>query len=151
MRKINFGPKIKENTPILHFFLIQNFVEKPSKASKFKNRFFPDNELSEEFISKENFKTQINKELDLFRKILTENNSKVIKDTKSTSNFWINNSSTLPYLSDLSLHSINISSSAAYIESCFSICGFVEDRRRMNITLGLFLTRCMLRANIHIL
>ena len=43
--------------------------------------FFPDNKLYEEFISKENFKTQTNKELDLFRKILTENNSKVIKDT----------------------------------------------------------------------
>ena len=36
MRKIKFGPKIKEYTPILHFFPIPNFDEKPSKASKFK-------------------------------------------------------------------------------------------------------------------
>ena len=56
-------------------------IQSPTDGCDFeKNRFFPDNELSEEFISKENFKTQKNKELDLFRKILAE-------DTKSTSDF----------------------------------------------------------------
>ena len=46
---------------------------------------------------------------------------------------------------------MNINASNAFIERYFSICGFVQDKRRMNIAPDLFKTRCLLRANIKIL
>ena len=46
---------------------------------------------------------------------------------------------------------MNINSSSAFIERYFSICGLVQDKRRMNISIDLFKKRCFLRANIKIL
>jgi hypothetical protein len=46
---------------------------------------------------------------------------------------------------------MNINSSSSFIERYFSICGFVQDKRRMNISIDLFQSRCLLRANIKIL
>ena len=46
---------------------------------------------------------------------------------------------------------LNINSSSAFIERFFSICGFIQDKRRQNITIELFKMRCILRANIKIL
>ena len=46
---------------------------------------------------------------------------------------------------------MNINSSSAFIERYFSICGLVQDKRRMNISIDLFKNRCFSRANIKIL
>ena len=122
----------------------------------------PDNYFQTQFFSKDHpeidqsknaelLKRNVSKEIDIFRKILCENNSKIIKNCISTSKFWLTNSEKLPHLSKLALILMNINSSSSFIERYFSICGFVQDKRRMNISIDLFQSRCLLRANIKIL
>ena len=96
-------------------------------------------------------KKDISKEIDIFRKLLCINNSKIIKECSSTSKFWLSHKLELPNLFNLVLILMNINASSAFIERYFSICGFVQDKRRMNIAPDLFKTRCLLRANIKIL
>jgi hypothetical protein len=122
----------------------------------------PDNFFQTQFFSKDQpnvgeskkaelLKRNVSKEIDIFRKILCENNSKTITDSYSTCQFWLKNKEKLPYLSKLALLLMNINSSSAFIERYFSICGFVQDKRRKNISIDLFKNRCFLRANIKIL
>ena len=54
-------------------------------------------------------------------------------------------------LHPLALMLSNINCSSAMVERYFSICGFVQDKRKMNISTELFMSRCLLRANINIL
>ena len=46
---------------------------------------------------------------------------------------------------------LNRNSSSAFIERFFSICGFIQDKRRAKTSIDLFKKRCLLRANIKIL
>jgi len=62
-----------------------------------------------------------------------------------------NDKRTFPKICELALILLNINSSSAFIERFFSICGFIQDKRRQNITIDLFKMRCLLRANIKIL
>ena len=60
-------------------------------------------------------KREISKELDMFRKLLIEKNSKVIRETTSNSEFWNKNGAKFPYFCDLALQLYNINSSSAHI------------------------------------
>jgi hypothetical protein len=48
-------------------------------------------------------KRNVSKEIDIFRKILCENNSKTITDSHSTCQFWLKNKEKLSYLRKLAL------------------------------------------------
>ena len=123
-----------------------------SPTNFFHTQFFAnDQALTNEEVEKEAFTREINLEIEKLRKILTENNSKVILETKSTKYFWIDHLSEFPHLSKLALMLSNINCSSAMVERYFSICGFVQDKRKMNISTELFMSRCFLRANKNIL
>jgi hypothetical protein len=77
--------------------------------------------------------------------------SKSLEEFKSTTSFWHKNRKKFPNLYKLSLILLNIPSSSAYIERFFSICGFVCDTRRGNMSTSLTIKRCLLSANIDIL
>ena len=97
------------------------------------------------------WKEDIKKEVEKLRNLLYHNNSKLIYESQSSENLWLENNKEYPYLSKLALVLSNINSSSAFIERFVSICGFVQDKRKMNIIQDLFITRCLLRANIKIL
>ena len=78
--------------------------------------------------------------------MLQANNSTLIHEIKI-----FDNNTKFPYLSKLALRLSNISSSSAFIERYFSICGFVQNDRNQNMSQDLFIKRCFLRANIKIL
>ena len=123
-----------------------------SPENFFQTQFFSKDQPNvDESKKAELLKRNVSKEIDIFRKILCENNSKTITDSHSTCQFWLINKEKLPYLSKLALLLMNINSSSAFIERYFSICGLVQDKRRMNISIDLFKKRCFLRANIKIL
>jgi hypothetical protein len=118
----------------------------------FQTQFFQaDSDTLDKSVQKEIFKKEIEVEVENFRKLLCRNNSKIINETNSTKDFWIKNSSLFPKISELAKILLNINSSSAFIERFFSICGFVQDKRRLNISIDLFKTRCLLTANIKIL
>ena len=118
----------------------------------FETRFFESDQIAVDDAMREEIKKKdISKEIDIFRKLLFINNSKIIKECSSTSKFWLSHKLELPNLFNLVLILMNINASSAFIERYFSICGFVQDKRRMNIAPDLFKTRCLLRANIKIL
>jgi len=118
----------------------------------FQTQFFqPDSEKVDSEVQKEIFRKEIAVEVENFRKLLMRNNSKIINETTSSKEFWIKNKKTFPKICELALILLNINSSSAFIERFFSICGFIQDKRRQNITIDLFKMRCLLRANIKIL
>ena len=126
--------------------------EVKSPQNYFTNSFFSnDNLIISQALLKEKFRNDIIKEVENFRVLVTQNKSKLIYETDSSKIFWLDRIDVFPYLSKLALILSNINSSSAFIERFFSICGFVEDKRQMNITQDLFTTRCLLRANIKIL
>jgi hypothetical protein len=123
-----------------------------SPQNFFNTQFFRnDNLIISESLLKEKFKNEIKKEIEDFRVILLKNKSEAIYKTESSRNFWLDRLDSLPNLSKLALILSNINSSSAFIERYFSICGFVEDKRKMNISHDLFIKRCFLRANVKIL
>jgi hypothetical protein len=77
--------------------------------------------------------------------------SKPLKEFGSTSAFWHKYRAKLPNLHKLSIILLNIPASSAYVERFFSICGFVNDKRRGNMKPDLLIKRCLLAANIDIL
>ncbi len=123
-----------------------------SPQNYFNTHFFRnDEEVIGESLLKEKFREDVKKEVEKLRNLLYQSNSKLIYESQSSKNFWLEQSENFPYLSKLALILSNINSSSAFIERYFSICGFVQDKRKMNITQELFITRCLLRSNIKIL
>jgi hypothetical protein len=124
----------------------------PEPQNFFQTRFFQaDSEEIDTSVNKEIFKKEISKEVEEFKKLLCRNNSKIINEVVSTKAFWIKHSKIFPKISELAKILLNINSSSAFIERFFSICGFIQDKRRANTSIDLFKKRCMLRANIKIL
>jgi hypothetical protein len=91
---------------------------------------------------------EIENEKTIFLNVLR---SRPLEEFKSTTSFWHQKHGKLPNLYKLSLILLNIPSSSAYIERFFSICGFVCDNRRGNMSTNLTIKRCLLSANIYIL
>ena len=122
-----------------------------ANAGNFPQFFENDNNIASDRERKEHFKKDINKEVEQLVSMLQANNSKLIREIKITREFWFDNNKKFPYLSKLALRLSNISSSSAFIERYFSICGFVQNVRNQNMSQDLFIKRCFLRANIKIL
>ena len=136
----------------------RNGLRSPNSAASDGNMFFSNynNDDQENFesnseIQLENFEHQIFLEVEKYRRIISEDNFKLVKQVSSTKNFWLKSNLEFPYLSKLVLVLANICSSSAFIERYFSICGFIQNKRSSNITVELFIKRCFLRANVKIL
>ncbi len=130
-----------DNTPKLGSAAISNkfhqqfFAEKPTNA---------DNDF-------EKFVIELNNEIKEYKAILYENDAYRLKSTKCTKSFWRKYAKKLPLLYQLAEILLNINSSGAAIERFYSICGILSNKRASNLSPELFITRCLLRANIHIL
>ena len=128
---------------------------KTPNTAKEAARFFESDEEEQQQIrpNQESQTFKINKELEkeilIFSEILAD--IEKLKTFDSTSDFWKQNKSKIPKLYDLSKILLNISASSAFIERYFSICGFVCDRRRLNMNDELIIMRCMLKVNLAIL
>lgn len=127
------------------------FTSPVSASDRFFTSFFADDFISQKELSNEVLKNEICKEIESFKKILSDNNFSMINRISSTKTFWIENGDKLPQLQKLALILLNINSSSACIERYFSICGFASKKERSNISTDLFINRCLLRANISIL
>ena len=126
-------------------------LKSQNSAGKFFNTFpFNEQEVSGKKLALENFRNELKKEIEKLHSLLSFDNFKIIFTIKSQS-FCIKNCVKFSYLNKLSLYLSHINFSAAFIEGYFSICGFVEDKRKLNITVDLFIKKFLLRANIHIL
>lgn len=90
-------------------------------------------------------------EIDKFKTFISRNNFENIKRIKSSTAFWEQNSRVVPHIARLFLLLNTIPSTSASIERYFSICGFVSNKRSSNIAPDLFITRCLLRANLGLL
>ena len=100
---------------------------------------------------KEIFRKEIATEILNFRKPLLKNGAKIINECESTTDFWNDNKKQFPKISELAKILLNINSSSAFIERFFCICGFIQDKRKGNITIDFFKLKCLLRANIKLL
>ena len=90
-------------------------------------------------------------EIDKFKTFISQNNFENIKRIKSSTAFWEQNSGAIPHIARLFLLLNTIPSTSASIERYFSICGFVSNKRSSNMAPDLFVTRCLLRANLGLL
>jgi len=86
---------------------------------------------------------------------IRENNYANLKKVTSTKQSWLSNANKYPILFQLAVIMLNINSSSACLERYFSICGFkcgFNSRKDSGNTHDdLFISRCMLRANVKIL
>ena len=92
-------------------------------------------------------KVSLTEELKRFKYILNNINHQKIESKK----FWKDNKSSLPLLYELWLILRNISSSSAYVERFFSICGIVNRKRAGNMSDETLINRSFLKANINLL
>lgn len=123
-----------------------------SASNNFYSSFFnSDANYVQTELENEIINDTINKEVDSFQLLLSQDDFGVLKSIKSTRLFWEIHRQKFPNLFQLALILLNINSSSACIERYFSICGFVSKKRTGNITNELFITRCILRANMDIL
>ncbi len=91
---------------------------------------------------------EIEKEIISYSDLLSD--PKIIKNTKSTSEFWKKNRRNFPNLYQLQTILLNIPASSAFIERFFSISGIVCDIKRLAIKDELIIMRSMTKANMSI-
>ena len=103
-----------------------------------------EDETNSPIISK---KVSLTEELKRFKYILNNINQMKIESKK----FWKDNKSSLPLLYELWFILRNISSSSAYVERFFSICGIVNRKRAGNMSDETLINRSFLKANINLL
>jgi hypothetical protein len=115
-------------------------------------RFFEDdheNATHEAEIDAAELESLLKCEIENFTK-LVRNLSFILNKKLSTREFWFQNRHQFPYLSEMALVLISITSSSAFIERFFSICGLISSKFT-HIEDDLFEQRAMFRANSHIL
>ena len=115
------------------------------------SHFFDKEEVEKNHTDLEIFNLNIEKEISEFNSIISHKNFKIIQNINSTSKFWRENVNKFPLLSLLARALAVIKSSGACIERYFSICGFSNKKRSSAAGKDLFISRCILRANIDIL
>ena len=93
----------------------------------------------------------VEKEVKALSVFIRENNYANLKKVTSTKHFWLSNANKYPILFQLAVIMLNINSSSACIERYFSICGFNSRKDSGNTHDDLFISRCMLRANVQTL
>lgn len=103
------------------------------------------NEEARLFIEKQ----VIDREIEILAEILHD--AALVKSLKSNNTFWRQNAMKMPNLRKLYTILSNVCASSAYVERFFSITGFIADRRRLKMTPYFFITRCMLKTNMHLL
>ena len=121
-----------------------------AESTKFFGKFFgadddcPNSEIRE-FQRLNELKLEVKK----FTQLISDD--KFVKKVNSTASFWIDFKSKLPILYKLRLILSNISSSSAFIERYFSLCGMIFDKRRHNMNDDLFEMRSLLKTNMSLL
>ena len=129
---------------------VRNGQATPSDV--FQRAFFSEeHDLPVSSLPSELFNLELIEEIKKFKAFLTANNNEVILTTINSREFWYRNQENFPKLSELAKILLNISSSSAFVERFFSICGIVNKKNCQNITVDLFTTRCFLKANMKIL
>ena len=127
-------------------------IKTPNPQNGFHSTFFQADSVEIDLSTrKEIFEKEIVTEIFNFRKLLLKDGSKIINECESTTDFWNENKKRFPKISELAKILLNINSSSAFIERFFSICGFIQDKRKGNITIEFFKMKCLLRANIKLL
>lgn len=127
-------------------------INTPKSASSKTFSFLFTNENSQnEYADKEHttftLKTEINKEIELFGKIIKD--AHFINTTDSTTKFWRENK--FPLLLKVAAILLNIPSSSAFVERFFSLCGIISTVRNANMKDELLIIRSMLKVNMNIL
>ena len=128
-------------------------AEVPNSAASdsqkfFSNTFKADKEVQNIELDLEIFMRDVEKEVKALSVFIRENNYANLKKVTSTKHFWLSNANKYPILFQLALIMLNINSSSACIERYFSICGFNSRKDSGNTHDDLFISRCMLRANV---
>lgn len=116
-------------------------------------KFLEDEEEEEHFESTNKvfiLSKEVEREVKEFNDIILSEN--YVKGPKlSKKRFWIKNKGILPILTKFSRKLTCFSSSSAFIERFFSICGVISNNKNSNMTEELFITRSLLKANISII
>jgi len=127
-------------------------AEVPNSAASdsqkfFSNTFKDEKEVRNIELDLEIFMRDVEKEVKALSVFIRKNLKKVI----STKQFWLSNANKYPILFQLAVIMLNINSSSACLERYFSICGFNSRKDSGNTHDDLFISRCMLIANVKIL
>ena len=131
-------------------------AEVPNSAASdsqkfFSNTFKDEKEVRNIELDLEIFMRDVEKEVKALSVFIRENNYANLKKVISTKQFWLSNANKYPILFQLAVIMLNINSSSACLERYFSICGFNSRKDSGNTHDDLFISRCMLRANVKIL
>jgi hypothetical protein len=118
---------------------------------EFANHFFNSDNATQTQLNIEIKEDEIKKEIEQFRILLFNNNYAILNEINSSKKFWIENANKFPNLKNLSLILFNTNASSAFLERYFSLCGFVSKKNSCNISVDLFIARCLLRSNIKLI
>ncbi len=123
-------------------------LETPQSANFFS--FFGDENINnfEAESEQADFDASIEAEIEKFKNYVYDPN--FVKSNDCNSTFWRKNTRKFPYLSKLCVILSAISSSSAFIERHFSVCGVISDKFP-NIDDELFEMRCTMKTNLHLL
>ena len=106
-------------------------------------------------IEEPNFDQKLEKDIISFSNSIQLYRSEIIHKTKFSSDFWLSrgecNQMKYPILCNLASILSCILSSSASIERHFSTCGNVIKKNAGNIGVDLFISRCMIKANLDII
>ena len=92
---------------------------------------------------------EISKEISIFANMLSDPD--FVNKTEASSVFWLRHAGQMPILSKLFILLSGISSSSAFVERLFSICGIIANKRNQNSKEDLFEMRAMLATNMELL
>jgi hypothetical protein len=120
----------------------------PDNQNFYASFFNNDDQLPLVNLSNELKIDAIKNEIEDFKSFISKPQN--LQSIKSTTFFWNSEAQKTKYpcLRQLALILFNINSSSAWIESFFSICGYMEDIRSGNISTDLFTAKCVFRSNI---
>ena len=107
------------------------------------------NEHSEREHRSFSIRAEIEKEIEAFGKMIKD--AHFINNTHSTTEFWRTNSEKFRLLLKVAAILLNISSSSAFVERSFSLCGIISTTRNANMKDELLIMRAMLKVNMSIL
>ncbi len=93
------------------------------------------------------FKRALALEIDTFITYFSSKET-IQSDMNNTTSFWLRSRYKLPILFELTIKTLCLPASSAYIERFFSICGVVCKNRAMNMKDELIIIRCLLKSNL---
>lgn len=132
-----------------------NAISSPDSCDSYGDSYFRYHFQEDEEANKKNeagkFKISIelDNEIANYSRILSQ--TEYLKTCRSSTQFWIKNSNSMPKLSSLALLLLNIPASSAHVERFFSICGAVCKQSSLGMKDDLIILRSMLKANLDLL